>query len=124
MFQKRGQLQVKGFFARHRLWIAITSLIGTIIGAGILGLPYVISQVGLFYGAILIVLLGLAFLGINLFLGEIVLRTNGKHQLTGYAEKYLGPKGKKIMAFSFFIRIFCVFFFFFFFLRGGFFFFF
>src|SRR3989344_5671669 len=105
MFQKRGQLQVKGFFARHRLWIAITSLIGTIIGAGILGLPYVISQVGLFYGAILIVLLGLAFLGINLFLGEIVLRTNGKHQLTGYAEKYLGPKGKKIMAFSMLIGI-------------------
>ena len=53
----------------------------------------------------MIVLLGLAFLCINLFLGEIVLRTDGKHQLTGYAEKYLGPTGKKIMTFSMLIGI-------------------
>ncbi len=33
----------------------------------------------------------------NLTLGEITLRTRGKHQLPGYAEKYLGPWAKKIM---------------------------
>ncbi len=36
----------------------------------------------------------------NLYLGEITLRTKGKHQLTGYAEIYLGKWGKKIMTFS------------------------
>jgi len=34
---------------------------------------------------------------INLFLGEIVLSTRVKHQLTGYAEKYLGKWGKYLM---------------------------
>ena len=32
--------------------------------------------------------------------GEIVLRTKQQHQLTGYAEKYLGPWGKRLMMFS------------------------
>ena len=37
---------------------------------------------------------------VNLTLGEITLRTKGEHQLTGYAEKYLGKWGKRIMFFS------------------------
>lgn len=34
---------------------------------------------------------------VNLTLGEITLRTRGKHQLPGYAEKYLGIWGKRLM---------------------------
>jgi tyrosine-specific transport protein len=82
------------------LWEAIATLVGTIIGAGILGIPYVIAQAGFWTGIFDIVLLGIVVLLIYLYLGEVVLRTKGFHQLPGYAEKYLGGIGKKLMVFS------------------------
>lgn len=96
MLKKRG----KGFFVNHKSLIAITTLIGTIVGAGILAIPYVVSQSGFLIGFIIIVLLGLGILFLNLLVGEIVLRTKQQHQLTGYAEKYLGKWGKRVMTFS------------------------
>lgn len=77
---------------------AIFILIGTIIGAGILGIPYVISQAGYFTGLLVILLLGLSIMFTYLCLGEVILRTKGTHQLTGYAEKYLGKTGKFLTA--------------------------
>lgn len=75
----------------------IAILIGTIIGAGVLGIPYVVARAGLVLGIIYILLLGFIVLLINLYLGEVILRTKGKHHLQGYAEKYLGKKGKFFM---------------------------
>lgn len=98
MFKKSGEASNnKGFFARHRLAIAICTLMGTIIGAGILGIPYVVAKSGFLLGLFWILGLGAAFLLLNLFVGEIVLRTKTKHQLAGYAEKYLGQWGKLAM---------------------------
>jgi amino acid permease len=98
MFQKRGEPKYyNGWFAENKVAIGVATLIGTIIGAGILGIPYVVAKTGLLYGLIIILLLGVAYLFINLFVGEIVLRTKGKHQMTGYAEKYLGKNAKKIL---------------------------
>lgn len=106
MFKKRGEpKEEKGFFARHKLAIATCTLMGTIVGAGILGIPYVVAKTGFLYGFILIVVIGLAFLHLNLFLGEIVLRTEGQHQLPGYAGKYLGHWGKKHMTLTMFIGL-------------------
>lgn len=79
---------------------AVPILIGTIIGAGVLGIPYVVYQAGFWTGMFMIVGLGIAILMLNLYLGEIALRTQKKHELTGYAEKYLGPWGKKFMFLS------------------------
>lgn len=84
---------------------AVATLVGTIIGAGVLGIPYVISKVGFLPGLLLILLIGLAVLGMNLFLGEVVLRTKTTHQLPGYAEKYLGKKIKTIAAISVMIGV-------------------
>lgn len=101
MFQKRGLPKHRsGFFARNKLLMATATLVGTIIGAGILAIPYVIAKSGFLYGLIIVFLIGLAFLVLNLYTGEIVLRTKGQHQLTGYCEKYLGRWGKYLMAFS------------------------
>ena len=77
---------------------AVATLVGVVIGAGILGIPYVVARSGIIFGAINIIIIGIAVLFTNLFMGEIVLRTKGNHQLTGYAEKYLGAAGKWIMA--------------------------
>jgi len=82
---------------KRGVYEAIATLVGTMIGAGILGIPYVISKSGFIIGLIHIIIIGFALLIVNLFLGEIVLRTKGNHQLTGYAEKYLGKIGKVIM---------------------------
>jgi len=84
---------------------SIGVLVGTIIGAGVLGIPYVISKAGFLTGLTTIILLGLVILAINLSIGEVVLRTKGKHQLTGYAEKYLGKKGKLLMSLSMILGI-------------------
>ncbi len=86
------------FFGRNRFAISVTTLMGTIIGAGILGIPYVIAKAGFLYGFILILLFGIAYVYLNLFFGEIVLRTKKQHQLPGYAEKYFGKTGKRITA--------------------------
>lgn len=76
---------------------AIATLIGTTIGAGILGIPYVISKSGFLIGLVHILLIGAIIIILNLYLGEIALRTKKNHQLCGYAEKYLGSFGRKLM---------------------------
>lgn len=85
---------------REGFFEAIATLVGTIIGAGVLGIPYVVSKAGLISGSILIIVIGILLVFLYLYLGEVVLRTEGNHQLTGYAEKYLGRWGKRAMAFS------------------------
>jgi len=81
------------------LFIATASLVAFTVGAGILGLPYVFSRSGFLTGILSIIILGLLVLFLNLMIGEITLRTKNIHQISGYAGKYLGHKGRKIMIF-------------------------
>jgi len=90
---------------KKRLFEAIATLIGCIIGAGILGIPFVVARAGFLTGLVNIVVIGFIFLLIHLYLGEVVLRTKGNHQLTGYAEKYTGKTGKYFMFISMIIGI-------------------
>lgn len=83
-----------------KLWTGVGTLIGLIIGAGVLGLPYVVAQSGYITGLIVITIMGLLALIMNLYMGEVTLRTKGTHQLPGYAEKYLGKYGKFFMSLS------------------------
>jgi len=76
---------------------ATATLVGCTIGAGILGIPYVVSRSGFLTGVIDIVLIGILMLVAHLYLGEVVLRTKGNHQLTGYAKKYTGKLGRFFM---------------------------
>ena len=82
---------------KKELFLAIATLVGFVVGAGVLGLPYVFSRSGFITGVLNVILIGLAVMVLNLMLGEINLRTKKSHQLVGCAEKYLGKKGKKIM---------------------------
>ena len=61
------------------------------------------QQSGFPIGLAHLILLTAIMLYLVLCLGEIALRTKQNHQLTGYAEKYLGSVGKKItfLAFGF-----------------------
>ncbi len=101
MFKRgRGRKEYKGFFKRNNLWVASAILMGTIVGAGVLGIPYAIAQSGLLIGMIHLLVLGFTILILHLCIGEISLRTKGVHQLSGYMEKYLGKTGKYFMILS------------------------
>ena len=80
-----------------KLYAAVATMVGYIIGAGILGIPYAVAKSGLTIGLLSVIVLGLAILMLNLYMGEIVLRTKEKHQIPGYAGKYLGKFGKWAM---------------------------
>ncbi|MBS3169394.1 hypothetical protein J4210_02825 [Candidatus Woesearchaeota archaeon] len=88
--------EVPSFFTRNRFPISVATLMGIIVGAGILGIPYVIAKAGYLYGFLILLIIGLAYIFLNLTYGEIVLRTKRLHQLPGYAERYLGKVGKTI----------------------------
>lgn len=96
-------------FSRIRKeWKAAAVLSGTTIGAGIFGIPYVVSKIGFVAGIIYLLVLGCVVLLLNLIYGEVILRTPGDHQMGGYVRIYLG-KEKEILSivntFSFFISI-------------------
>lgn len=84
---------------------AVATLTGCIIGAGVLGIPFVVVRSGFWTGMLVIVGLGLVSLLVHLLAGEVCLRTKSCHQLSGYAEKYLGVKGKFLMAASMVIGV-------------------
>jgi len=79
---------------------ALTILISTIVGAGIFGIPYVVSKSGVVPGFFYFLILGGAALLVHLLFGEIVLRNEGKYRMIGYAQKYFGKGGKLLIAVS------------------------
>lgn len=84
----------------NRFLNALAMLIGTIIGAGIFGLPYVAAKIGLFPAIAYLLIIAAVVTLMHLLYGEVVLRTRGKHRLVGYAEIYLGIWGKRAATLS------------------------
>ncbi len=76
---------------------AVFMITGMTIGAGVLGIPYVVAQVGLKIGIAYILVLGLVMLSLNLMLGEIAVRTKESLQIPGLVGKYLGKWPKYLM---------------------------
>ncbi|MEK7212021.1 MAG: aromatic amino acid transport family protein [Patescibacteria group bacterium] len=72
--------------------IATLTLIGTIIGVGVFGIPYAFAAAGVSIGTAWFLILALAILVIHMYFTEIVLATKEKRRLVGYAKKYLGQK--------------------------------
>lgn len=77
---------------------AVFLITGMTIGAGILGLPYVIAQVGVVIGVAEIIFLGIIILFLNRMIGSAVARTGEPMQLPGLAGTYLGPVAKILMS--------------------------
>ncbi len=84
---------------------AIATLTGCVIGAGIFGIPFVVVRAGFWTGMLVILVMGIAVMLVHLLTGEVALRSNKCQQLVGYAEKYLGRKGKYLMAASMIIGV-------------------
>ncbi|MCX6813721.1 MAG: hypothetical protein NT078_00620 [Candidatus Azambacteria bacterium] len=71
-------------------WLAVFSLVGTTIGAGIFSLPYVFTKAGFFIGLAEFIVLVFIVLFVQQILGEITLRTKDHKRLIGLASNYLG----------------------------------
>lgn len=84
---------------------AIAALIGTIIGAGVLGIPYTFAKSGILLGLCNLIFVGGVVLLMNLMLGEVTLRTHKSRMLPKLAERFLGKAGKNIMLISLFAVI-------------------
>jgi len=85
---------------KNKFLLALAIFIGTVIGAGIFGIPYVTIKSGIIPGLFYLLVLGGAVLLIHLFFGEIILRTKEKCRLIGFSQKYLGNWIKPIIFFS------------------------
>lgn len=85
--------------------LALSTIVGITVGAGIFGIPYIVERSGIIPSILYFGALGGATMLIQLFLGEVCLRTTEKFRLIGYASKYLGVFGKIVATISTFIGI-------------------
>ena len=74
---------------------AVSTLIGTAVGAGVFGLPFVVAKSGFVPALILLIILGVMMILAGLMYGEVTLRTSNQGRLAGYCGKYLGKNGKR-----------------------------
>ncbi len=71
---------------------AVALLVGTQIGAGVLGLPYFIKDLGFLWGSLAILLAGIVMYLTALFLIEALYRTNPRYHLFELVEHYFGNR--------------------------------
>jgi len=91
---------IRIFNAPQEFWRAIFLLMGTTIGGGIFALPYVFSRSGLIPSLLGLLFLGFLMASLNLFYSQVILKTEGDHQLPGYVKRYLGKRASWIAILS------------------------
>ncbi len=79
-------------------FLAFFTLIGTIIGAGIFALPYVVFKVGIVLTFLYLVILGGVVAVLHILYAQIIVWTKDNHRLPGYVGIYFGEKGRKLTA--------------------------
>jgi len=100
---KAGLMIMDGNNKDKSFWLAVFSLVGTTIGAGIFSLPYVFAKAGFFVGLAEFVVLVFIILLIQQIFGEIALRTEGHKRLVGLASSYLNRPLRILVATSVFL---------------------
>jgi len=85
---------------------AISVLVGTVVGAGIFGLPYAFVQSGFVIGLAYLLLIAALFLITKMCYAEVILRTSDDLEMAGYVERYLGKWGKTIITICLILGIF------------------
>ena len=75
---------------------ALSVFLGTIIGVGIFGLPYIASKTGFLPVVFYFLLMSVVAIAVHLILAQVILNTKKIHRLPGYVGEYLGNKWKAI----------------------------
>lgn len=78
---------------------ATAILVGTMVGVGIFGIPFVFAKAGFWVGAAWLVFIMAVTALFNLMFAELMLRTPGNHQLAGYARAWLGDWARGVVTF-------------------------
>jgi tyrosine-specific transport protein len=87
----------------NKRWLkAVGTMIGSIVGIGVFGLPYAFAQSGFFIGLVQMIVVGILLVMLQLLYAEITIQTPGHKRITGLTEKYLGKRWMKLAAFAFF----------------------
>ncbi|MBI2064192.1 MAG: hypothetical protein HYT66_00560 [Candidatus Yanofskybacteria bacterium] len=86
--------------SKRGFYYAVAALAGTMVGVGVFGIPFSFAKSGFWVGAGSLVAIGLITMLLDLMYGEVILRTQKTHQITGYTEIYLGSAFKKVIFFS------------------------
>ena len=79
------------------MWYGVATLVGTIIGVGIFGLPYAAARSGFFVQLSYLGIFAIIFTLLHLMFGEVMLRTTQRYRLSGYIGLYFGEGAKKII---------------------------
>jgi len=79
-------------YRKNTFWHSVLPLVGSVIGVGIFGLPYVFARSGYLVGLGYIAVLALVNMAVLLAYAEIITKTKGHSRLTGITRKYLGEK--------------------------------
>ena len=91
---------------KRTVLLASLTMFGGIIGAGIFGVPFVFSRIGVLPGLGYVVFLGAAAALINIYYAFVAARTAGRHRLAGYARKHIGARASLIVAAISFVELF------------------
>ena len=75
-----------------RYLAALSTTVGTIVGGGILALPYAVERSGILVGLLLFVVIGAASILITMYTGELSSRFKKFHQLPVMVGGYMGRK--------------------------------
>lgn len=88
---------MQSYWREKKFWHAVAVLVGTMVGVGIYGIPFVFAKTGFWVGTAWLVGLTLAVGLFNLLFAELTLVTQGTHELVGYANIWLGGWGRRLM---------------------------
>lgn len=73
------------------LW-AVGTMVGSVIGVGVFGLPYVFAANGYVVGCLMLAVLAALNVGLLLMYADVVAHTPGGHRLSGNVAAYLGRR--------------------------------
>lgn len=81
-----------------RFWTSVALLFGTIVGAGLFAVPFVLGRAGFVVGLGYFIVLTIVSLLLHLYFGEVVLAIRERHRFPGFAKIILGPFGGRMAA--------------------------
>jgi amino acid permease len=81
-----------------KYWQAVAVMIGYIVGVGMFGLPFVTAKSGILVFLVYLFVLGFIQYFVHLIYANMIVVTESYHRLPGYVGKYLGLKGKTLVA--------------------------
>jgi tyrosine-specific transport protein len=87
---------------RVAIWQGARPLIGTVVGVGIFGLPYVFAQAGYVYGAVQLVLVAALALLTYFIFSDLLAINKGHVRFVAVVGNQLGPFGRAMAAVAFF----------------------